>query len=404
MDMKAATLMVRYKAADGTWQRGLAATAANGRIRSGYVLIDGQPVQVEKYVYQVRRYKDGQAAYEAVGKNASEAEARRQVLQRQMAVQEAAPEVGLTVVDLSNDRKTLQATGAAYIKLRVSVQAFEAAEQARLVTSEFLANTKKRYVDEVTTEDITRFHGVLRKRGLSDRTVANKDARLASWLKFAGLDKGVLRGTGDAILPPKPKYEAALPTIYERDQISTLLSQDDPYMRMAMSMALKLGLREQELMHAEFRDVNWSEKTYRVQGKMEWGFKVKAHEQRDIPIADDLYEELLAWRKEHKGESLILGTSGLRPNTHLLRALKRLAKNADLNCGHCGGCQSDSRECEEYTLHKFRRTYITTLLRSGIDLRTVQAYAGHKDLASTMRYLRPASGVEARARVNAVQW
>jgi site-specific recombinase XerD len=31
---------------------------------------------------------------------------------------------------------------------------------------------------------------------------------------------------------------------------------------------------------------------------------------------------------------------------------------------------------------------LTTLLRNGIDLRTVQSYAGCKDLASTMRYLR----------------
>jgi integrase len=64
----------------------------------------------------------------------------------------------------------------------------------------------------------------------------------------------------------------------------------------------------------------------------------------------------------------------------------------------------ERNECEGYTLHRFRRTYITTLLRSGIDLRTVQAYAGHKDLASTMRYLRPATGKEAKAKLNAVKW
>jgi site-specific recombinase XerD len=61
-------------------------------------------------------------------------------------------------------------------------------------------------------------------------------------------------------------------------------------------------------------------------------------------------------------------------------------------------------ECQEWTLHKFRRTYCTTLLRSGLDLRTVQAYMGHADLASTMRYLRPASSAEAQTRINAIQW
>lgn len=72
--------------------------------------------------------------------------------------------------------------------------------------------------------------------------------------------------------------------------------------------------------------------------------------------------------------------------------------------GRCEGSKSRRRECREFTLHKFRRTYITTLLRNGIDLRTVQAYAGHKDIASTMKYLRPASARESQAKLNAVKW
>jgi integrase len=99
----------------------------------------------------------------------------------------------------------------------------------------------------------------------------------------------------------------------------------------------------------------------------------------------------------------VLGTKYHKPNTKLLRTLKRMAHNAGLNCGRCEGCR-EIKECQEYTLHRFRRTYLTTLLRNGIDLRTVQAYSGHKDLASTMRYLRPAAGTEAQAKLNAVQW
>jgi integrase len=52
-----------------------------------------------------------------------------------------------------------------------------------------------------------------------------------------------------------------------------------------------------------------------------------------------------------------------------------------------------------------QRTYITKMLR-GLkgDLRTVQAYAGHKDIASTMRYLVPESTEEAQAKVDAIKW
>jgi integrase len=61
-------------------------------------------------------------------------------------------------------------------------------------------------------------------------------------------------------------------------------------------------------------------------------------------------------------------------------------------------------EVGSLTLHRFRRTYITMLLRSGLDLATVQRYAGHSDLASTMRYLRPESAVETQDRISAIVW
>jgi integrase/recombinase XerD len=56
----------------------------------------------------------------------------------------------------------------------------------------------------------------------------------------------------------------------------------------------------------------------------------------------------------------------------------------------------------EYFLHKFRATFATTCLQSGVDLKTVQQWLGHTDLASTMRYLRAARGAGVQAKVEAV--
>jgi integrase len=105
-------------------------------------------------------------------------------------------------------------------------------------------------------------------------------------------------------------------------------------------------------------------------------------------------------------DALIFGKRGGKedvPDGHLLRRLKGLAKDAGLNCGACSTC-IEGEECERWFLHKFRATYITTLLRAGMDLRTVMKLSGHSDLASVMRYLRPAEGTEVQNRVNAIQW
>ena len=384
---------------DGKWRRLPAAYGGNGRIRPGYAQVGDEQVEFADPAYELRLYEDRQAKYIAIKSGATDADAERKKLEKspsKTAAKIAAESAGGTFVD-KEDRQTLARTAAAYIRDAQQRGAMEAADQARLVNEEFrkLLN-RKTYVDEITRDDIFRFHTALRKRGCSDRTVANKHQRLTSWLRFAGIDK--------TILPPVPKYEETLPTIYTSDEISTLLAEAAPYMKMAILLALKCGLRDQELMHLEFSDLNLAEKTLRVQGKPRWNFRVKTHEQRYVPIPNDVLDELKAWKEKRTGKSLILGTKNGNPNTKLLFALKTLARRAKMNCGSCEGCKSKRRECESFTLHKFRRSYITTLLRNGIDLRTVQAYAGHKDIASTMRYLRPASAKEAQGKLNAVVW
>jgi hypothetical protein len=64
------------------------------------------------------------------------------------------------------------------------------------------------------------------------------------------------------------------------------------------------------------------------------------------------------------------------------------------------GAGTQQQECERWFLHKFRATFATMHLQAGVDLRTVQSWLGHKDLASTVRFLKPARGKEVRARFN----
>lgn len=207
-------------------------------------------------------------------------------------------------------------------------------------------------------------------------------------------------------MPPKPKYDAKLPTTYNAEEIRGILAAaaNNLQMYVAIELGLKCGLREQEIMHLECRDIHFRDCVLRVCSKPEWGFKVKDSEERDIPIPLDLLRRLKKLQKRTSAEGLVLPTSSGTPNSKLLRALKRLAKNADLNCNVCEGCRSELRECQNWQLHKLRRTYCTSFLRSGVDIRTAQAFMSHADLASTTRYLRPATAKEAQAKINAVPW
>lgn len=101
------------------------------------------------------------------------------------------------------------------------------------------------------------------------------------------------------------------------------------------------------------------------------GFSPKDYEEREVPLPPALARMFRDWRRD--GGWVIQNSAGGR-ETHLLRRLKRVAKEAGV---------------EEATLHKFRHTYATRLLESGVDIVTVQRLLGHSDSDTTRRYLNP---------------
>ena len=396
---RSTTLVIRHKTATGKWQRHPAARGANGRVKPGHALIEGKPVAVDQWAYEIRQIVDRQPKYTKAGRSAAGAEALRQRTERQTSARAVASDAGLKLELEQDTDQTLRGTAAGYIADAEQQGHHEAAMQARLVCAEFQTVVKRTYVNEITRKDVLAFHAALRKRGCRDRTVANKDARLRSWLRFAGAD--------NAVLPPKPKFEQQLPTIYGADQISSIrgAAANDPYLSMMILIALTCGLREQEMMHLEWTDINLSGRVLIVRSKPKYQYKVKDSEQREITLSSDLVAALKSWREQRRSHTLVLGTQSDKPNDKMLRSLKRLAKREGLNCGHCDRCQGAQGECQEWTLHKFRRTYATSLLRNpDFDLSTVQKLMGHSDLASTMRYLRPASGAALQGKLDTVKW
>jgi integrase len=90
--------------------------------------------------------------------------------------------------------------------------------------------------------------------------------------------------------------------------------------------------------------------------------------------------------------NLLFPTSGGKPDKKFENKLKRIAHRAGLNCGHCesryGNKCAEGPHCGKWFLHKFRHTFATASLESGVSIRTLQEWLGHSDLASTMVYLK----------------
>jgi integrase len=388
-------ILLRYCKTPKGWRRYPVAIGGNGRIRPNYVLVDGKPREYSEGHYQIRFYEGAKPVYRSVGHNAQDALRERDKQAQLLIARDAAVASG-TVLMEEPGRVLLSKYADKFVQAAHDREAHVVAKSYRLAVDEFLADSGRTYGDQITAEDIAGHHKTLRKTR-SARTVHNRHVLLKAFLTYCGVPEAI-KGK------KPPKFDKTLPEIYENGDLNPFFaSLSEPYHRLIFKMLLMTGLREQEAMYLEWPDISHSNKTLTIRSKPSLGFRIKDKEERSVPLPNELLTMLKAYQKAHPKKRFVLGNVNDKPNTHLLRLLKLLVRTGGLNCGHCEGC-NDRKECERWFLHKFRATYCTQLLRSGLDLKTVQTMMGHSDLASTMRYLRPQEHAHTQSKINSIRW
>ena len=126
-----------------------------------------------------------------------------------------------------------------------------------------------------------------------------------------------------------------------------------------------------------------------------------------MPLPTALVEQLQKLRERRNGlpSQLVFPNSKGNPDSENDMIVKRVAERAKLNCGQCvtkhGNKCAEGPYCRHFFLHKFRHTFATEHLRHGVDIRTLQSWMGHRDIKSTMVYLKGVQSKDALAKVNA---
>jgi integrase/recombinase XerD len=239
-------------------------------------------------------------------------------------------------------------------------------------------------LEEIDRKDLLKFSAFLRdEKNQSPRSVHNKFENVMTFLKAQGI-----RGLVDK--NDWPRFVEEEPEVYEREELDKLFNACSPEERLWYEFFLMTGMREQEVMHCAWADVNLTRCTVTVTYKPEYGFSPKNYREREIPIPAKLAKKLRAWKaKSDKTCGLVFPTAGCKPKLDFLDCLKAIAKRANLTE-------------ENFWLHKFRATFATWSLWAGVDLRTVQQWLGHSDMESTMRYLKPSRSRQFREKVNEI--
>ena len=262
------------------------------------------------------------------------------------------------------------------------------------------ASYKKKYVEDAKRQDVLDFMTYCYEQGLGKRTVYDKVVTVLQLFKRHGR-KGLIE-RGDL-----PSFVETIRPVYEPEELHAMFLAATEEEGTLLKFLLGSGFRDQEIRHVEWRDIDFRNQLVRVTAKPEWRFTPKNWEERIVPLPTGLMERLGRLKESHGGtpNQLVFPNRRGRPDSEMDMIVKRVAQRAGLNCKRCktehGNKCAEGPYCMNYFLHKFRHTFATSHLRSGVDIRTVQAWLGHRDIKSTMVYLKGIQSKDAFTRINA---
>jgi integrase/recombinase XerD len=381
---------------------------SRGRVRPDHVRVKGKDEAHSEGSYFIEWWDQGRRYREAVGPDAQDAADRARVKQAQLTAERNG--IIPTPPQVTVERKSIRTTTAAaldsylaYVHYHRSLRTFRT---YRPILQSFKAFCQKTLIDEVERQDLIDFATHCIKQGQKGKSVYNKLVVLSQVLKQNG--RGKLLTSADW-----PNFVETVRPIYEDGELAKLFKACSNTEEMRFKLYLMSGFRDAEGRFVTWRDVDFKHLAIRVTVKPHWGFQPKNWEEREVPVPQKLIAMLRTFRPTAatQDDPLFPSASG-RPDGAMLEKLKDVAHRAKLNCGHCAvkhelqdgtvrinRC-SQGPYCTRWFLHKFRHTYATRHLQDGIDIRTLQQWMGHRDIASTMVYLKGLRNSDVQTRIN----
>jgi integrase len=301
------------------------------------------------------------------------------------------PHVSRSAVLDAAARKTLAEAAEEYIA-RSKQKSRRTYNGYRTAVNLFVQSCKKTYLDEIRRDDMLDFLSLLRNskslktsRLFGESTVFNYFLKTVVFLNDRGIAKHVAKEDWlqkkDWPINVDKRNKNKKYSTYLEEEIAALLQISDTTEAALIRFLVGTGFRIGEAAVAEWRDVDWAEKTISVGFKPDLGFKPKDYEERAVAISDTLLACLKKYRGNAPEDALIFPspTTGT-VDKHLDRIIHSLIKKAK-RAGYA--VKKPKKPC-----HAFRVLYATRRHQNGIDIETLRQELGHSDIATTQIYLR----------------
>ncbi|HUB00083.1 MAG TPA: tyrosine-type recombinase/integrase [Terracidiphilus sp.] len=412
----------QYRKLNGKWQFVAVARDAQGNPDPRLILLNGHQVSSKGGTFYLDYQENGRRRQTAVG---TDARVAREEWRTKLALLKGEIEPDPDEADdAPNASRTIDEAIASFL---IEVEATKGTKTFRQYSRElewFRRHCRKRYVAELDRSDAMRLFVEGRKEIVDGKPLNQKTINRRVIIML-----NAMRSQGAAIEMKKgdwPKTIDKKIEIYQPEELKAFFAACDPDERLIFHVFLCTGFREREVATLAWSDIHWKEGKLGVSAKPAHDFTPKSYEERTVPVPMSLIAALRE-RKKASSSLLVFPTPphptrpdygrGDNPDGHLLELCKEIALRAGVNCGHCKGeytvyalskgvlgkvkrtykCDKSPR-CQNWYLHKFRHTFATNILQS-VDIRSLQVMLGHKNIATTEKYLKSLRLDQLRERI-----
>ena len=265
----------------------------------------------------------------------------------------------------------LQANYECYIKLTVSPTT--SVRYGKALEAFFSRFRDKLHPEEITRRDAEDYRVIRLEEGLSARTI---NYELAVVRTFYNWLMQMERITWNPISQVKRLKEIESPktSLNRSEQLALQKGCFCWGDRALTGLALTTGLRGETLASLEKSEINFEQRCLTIPAE-----KMKARRVHEIPLPTWVLEILSEAPEGRIFENYAKNANSLRYRWNRI-------------CARAG--------IQQRGIRLARRTFATTLLRAGTDLKIVQDLLGHRNILTTSRYLTTADNATTRAAID----
>jgi integrase len=231
---------------------------------------------------------------------------------------------------------------------------------------------EKKKPSEFTRRDVEDYRVMRLREGLNPRTVNYEITIVGTFFKWM-MDMDMMSWNPASQVKKLKVKEPKKDSLTVAEQVAVYKSCFNKYDKLMVALALNTGLRGETLVQLEKSEFDFERNCLSIPAE-----KMKAARNHEVPLP--------AWVMELVADA----DDG--------RIFGAFADNA-AQLSYRWNCVMRRSGIALKGIRVARRTFATTLLRSGADLKLVQDLLGHRNIATTSRYLTPADNATTRTAI-----